>query len=195
MHDAVVGTLNVQTKTIRAPGHDPVLTAMKLKADQGILKAGLILSKDASDEGIPYADLSQLLGTGNGTLKTFTGTITGSPLEPGTVVVTDEVETFVDDGFGRLIGDAGGSGTTIYKSGAVSVTFDAAVVDETEITLTAKSEVVGVLDRDVDTTKSVDGATVIHGTVKEDELLKNSTPEACVAADLKLLRKRCIYPV
>ncbi|MBU0970622.1 MAG: hypothetical protein KKC20_08235 [Proteobacteria bacterium] len=195
MHDGVIATLNVQVRTIRAPGHDPVLSTIKLAADQGILKAGLILSRDTSDEGIPYTDLSQVLGTGTGSTKNYSGTIAGSPLEPGSIVVTDGVETFTDDALGNLIGDAGGTGTAIYKNGSVSVAFDVAVTNTTEIIVTSNSEVAGVLDRDVDTTKSVDGVTIIHGTVKEDELLKGSTPVACVAADFKLLRKKGVYPV
>ena len=195
MHDAVVGTLNVQTRTIRAPGHDPVLSTVKLAADQGTLRAGLILSKNTEDEGIPYTDLSQVFGTGNGSTKNYSGTITGAPLEPGSVVVTDGVETFIDDGIGNLIGDDGGTGIAIYKNGSVSVSFAAAVTNTTEITATSNSEVAGVLDRDVDTTKSVAGVTITHGTVKEGELLKGSTPVAGVAADFKLLRKRGVYPV
>jgi len=195
MHDAVIGTLNVQIKTIRAPGHDPVLSTVKLAADQGTLRAGLILSKDASDEGIPYESLSQVLGTGNGSTKNYSGTITGAPLEPGSVVVTDGVETFTDDAIGNLIGDGGGTGTVIYKNGSVSVAFNVAVTNATEIPVTSSSEVAGVLDRDVDTTISVAGVTITHGTVKEDELLKGSASVACVAADFKLLRKKGVYPV
>jgi hypothetical protein len=168
---------------------------MKLAADQGTLRAGLILSKNTDDEGIPYTDLSQVLGTGNGSTKNYSGTITGFPLEPGSVVVTDGVETFTDDAIGNLIGDGGGTGTAIYKNGSVSVSFNVAVTNTTEITVTSSSEVAGVLDRDVDTARSVAGVTVTHGTVKEDELLKGSTPVACVAADFKLLRKKGVYPV
>jgi hypothetical protein len=195
MHDGVISTLNIQVRTIRAPGHDPVLSTIKLAAAQGILMAGLILSKNTDDEGIPYTDLSQVLGTGTGSTKNYTGIITGSPLEPGSVVVTDGVETFTDDALGNLIGDDGGTGTVIYKNGSVSVVFNVAVINATEIIVTSNSEVAGVLDRDVDTTISVDGVTITHGTVKEDELLKGSTPVACVAADFKLLRKKGVYPV
>lgn len=195
MHDAKISTLSVQVKTVRAPGHDQMLFTMKLAASQGTLRAGAVMSKNSSGLGVPYEDLAQVLATGNGTLKTFTGTVTGAPLEPGSVAVADGVETFADDGVGRLTGDADGTGTVNYKTGAISVTFNTAVVDETEIDLTASRKIAGVLDLDVDTTKAIDGPLVVHGTVKEVMLTKNATPEACVAADFERLRDRGIYPV
>lgn len=195
MHDATIGTFNVQTKTIRAPGHEAVLTSIRLKASQGILRAGLVISQDKTGHGIPFESLSTALGTGNGSTKNFTGTVADAPLEPGSISVTDGVETFIDDGLGNLIGDAGGTGSAVYMSGAVTVSFDSAVANATEIELTAGSDIAGVLDRDVDTFKAADGTAVIHGTVKEGELLKGAAEAACGAAEFKLLQKRGIYPV
>lgn len=194
-HDAMVASLNVQVKTIRAPGHDQMMTSMKLKADQGTLRAGLILAKDSSDEGVPFENLTEVLAAGDGTETDFSGTIAGAPLEPGTVAITDETETFTDDGFGNLIGSAGGTGTVIYKTGTASVSFNAAPANGQDITVDSSREIAGVLDRDVDTTKAVDGMAVIHGTVKSDELLKGTTPVSADAAEFKLLAKRGVWPV
>ncbi|NDY73978.1 hypothetical protein DO021_19605 [Desulfobacter hydrogenophilus] len=195
MHNAKISTLTVQVKTVRAPGHDQMLFAMKLAASQGTLRAGALLSKNSSGLGVPYVDLTQVLGTGDGSTKAYTGTVTGAPLEPGSVVVTDGVEAFADDGMGRLTGDAGGSGTINCKTGAISVSFNVNVVNETDITVTSSRKIAGVLDMDVDTTKAIDGTLVVHGTVKEAMLTKGTTPVACVAADFERLRDRGIYPV
>lgn len=195
-HNATIASFTVKHESIRAPGHEPVLIAAKLAAAQGVLRKGLIIALDSDGNGIPYADLSGVIGTGDGATKEFTETLSGAPLEPGSVAVTDGVETFLDDGFGNLIGDAGGSGTVIYKTGAVSVTFNANVVDTTDVTATGNGEIKGVLDRDVDTAVSVDGAVIVHGTVKEGLLLKGAdSGTAAVAADFKRLNKRGIYPV
>lgn len=65
-------------------------------------------------------------GTGNTVLVTFTGTFAGAPLVPGSVSVSDGVETFTDNGVGVLVGSASGTGTINYETGAYSVTFNAA---------------------------------------------------------------------
>lgn len=46
------------------------------------------------------------------------------PLTPGTVVVTDSVETFSDDGLGNLTGDMGGTGAVDYSSGQIVAKFN-----------------------------------------------------------------------
>ena len=53
----------------------------------------------------------------------------------GTVIVTDNVETFTDDSNGILTGDQGGTGTVDYTTGAVSVTFATAPTSGTNVTL------------------------------------------------------------
>ncbi|MFW9872318.1 MAG: hypothetical protein ACFFG0_04380 [Candidatus Thorarchaeota archaeon] len=73
------------------------------------------------------------LDTGDGSTVTFTGTLGNTPLKAGKLVVTDNTETFTDNSDGTLTGDAGGSGTISYTSGAVSVTFNAAPTDGTDI--------------------------------------------------------------
>ena len=195
MTQGVVASFSVQHKTIRAPGHDHVLFSMAMKASQGVLRAGLIVAKDVNGDGIPYDSVSETLGTGTGTQKNFTGTITGGRLEPGTVSVTDGTESFIDDRFGHLIGDAGGTGSVIYLTGGVSVSFNAAVANGTDVTAAGSGEIAGVLDRDVDTDKSDPGIVVVHGPVKEAELIKGATPVACSAVEFELLRKHTIYPV
>jgi hypothetical protein len=75
------------------------------------------------------------IGTGNGTKQTFTATLVQHPVVPGDIIpitVDDPdggipAETFTDpEGDGTLAGDAGGTGTIDYATGALSVTFNAA---------------------------------------------------------------------
>ncbi len=195
-HNAIISSLTVKNESVRAPGHDQVLSSIKLAADTGIFRKGLIVVADPDGNGIPCSDLSSVIGTGDGTAKAFSGVLSGKPLEPGSVAVTDGTEIFTDDGFGNLIGDAGGSGTVIYKTGAVSVTFNAAVANAADVTATAIGEIKGVLDRDVDTAVSADGVVIIHGTVKETMLCKGAdSGTAAVSTDFELLNRRGIYPV
>jgi len=65
--------------------------------------------------------------TGDGATVAFTNTFTTqSPMVTGSVIVDDTVEVFSDDGAGVLTGSAGGTGTVVYATGVVSVTFAAA---------------------------------------------------------------------
>ncbi len=71
---------------------------------------------------------NEVLGTGDGSEKTFSGTlaaITGRRTALA-IVGEDTVETFVDNRDGTLTGDAGGTGTIDYSSGAISLTFNTA---------------------------------------------------------------------
>lgn len=68
--------------------------------------------------------------TGDGSTTAFSNTFTTNvPILEGSVVVDDTVEVFSDDGLGILTGDAGGSGTVNYATGAISVTFNTAPTD------------------------------------------------------------------
>jgi hypothetical protein len=91
--------------------------------------------------------------------------------------VTDGTETFSDDGYGRLTGDADGSGTIDYDTGALAVTFNANVTNEQAVTAEYERDVVGVLDQDVDTTKSGAALYIIHGSVQEPVLKVGQTAQ------------------
>ena len=69
---------------------------------------------------------SEELAVGDGTATEFSGNLDYAPVYAGTVEITDELETFTDDGEGNLTGSEGGSGTINYESGAYEVTFDTA---------------------------------------------------------------------
>lgn len=68
--------------------------------------------------------------TGDGATVGFTNTFTGNfPILPNTVVIDDTVEVFTDDGAGTLTGNLGGTGTVVYATGVISVTFNTAPAD------------------------------------------------------------------
>ena len=70
--------------------------------------------------------------TGDGSTTNFTTTVTGFPIFPGTLTITDNVELFEDSNQDwtisnvTLTGDQGGSATINYNSGSVDVTFNTA---------------------------------------------------------------------
>lgn len=73
--------------------------------------------------------------TGDGATVTFTTTLTGYPIYPSTLTISDNVEIFEDttttwtDSNITITGSAGGTATINYDTGVVSVTFNIAPVD------------------------------------------------------------------
>ena len=77
----------------------------------------------------------EIVATGNGVLTVFDFTLERQPVEISgdDFQIYDDTETFTDDGDGTLTGDGGGSGTIVYTTGVVQVTFNAAVTNEESI--------------------------------------------------------------
>lgn len=75
-------------------------------------------------------------GTGDAVTLTFAHTLTDitGARTAMYISVTDGVETFVDDRNGNMVGNAGGTGTVNYSTGAVSVTFAVAPTNLAAIT-------------------------------------------------------------
>ena len=76
----------------------------------------------------PWNVGTETIGTGDGSIKTFSGTLDYFPIVPNTVIMTDigVIETITDDGLGGLSSLLGGTGTINYLTGVFSVTFFAA---------------------------------------------------------------------
>lgn len=183
--DGKIGEFSRDDERARA-GEPHIIRTGKVQADQGDLPMGLVCTKNADGEMIPYAEVSaEVLGAGDGSKVTFAATLAAAPAEPGSVTVTDGVETFSDDGFGRLTGSAGGSGTVNYATGAVSVTFDAAVGNGVDVTADYVTAIDGVLDEPVDTTRNGSAQYVAFGLVRQDVLKVGATAQA--APDTTLL--------
>lgn len=191
-----VGSFSRNEERARVAGHEPVILSGAVKPNDGTYPTGLLLTRNASLHLVPLvAAAAEVIETGDGATKAFTGTLANAPVEPGTVVVTDGVEDFADDGFGNLTGDAGGSGTINYKTGSYSLTFNANVVADVDVTADYVTAVDGVLDEETDTTKSGSGIYVAHGTVDSNVLkVGKTTPAAPSATVLMLLQKHGIYP-
>jgi len=90
------------------------------------------------DAGNTTSVSTENIGTGDGSEKTFTNTLAfkagGAKRTCYGISVTDSVETFSDDYNGVLTGDAGGTGTINYTTGAISITFNSAPAGAQAIT-------------------------------------------------------------
>lgn len=79
--------------------------------------------------------------TGDGSTVTFTTTVTGFPIYPGTLTIDDTVELFQDTNEDwqitdvTITGDQGGTATINYDTGSVSVTFATAPTNGQNIKL------------------------------------------------------------
>ena len=96
--------------------------------------------------------IAATIQTGDGTTKTFTGTLVYNNPHSGysglsmaaptgfAIQITDGNERFNDDGNGNLVGSLGGTGTIDYMSGAYSVTFNTAPINGVAITYFSLAE-------------------------------------------------------
>jgi len=107
------------------------------KLKNAYLEDGAIVKRKGYEDfdRFVYAVAGEVLDTGDGSTKTFTGTVSNVPLRAGDLSVTDGTESFTDNSDGTLTGDAGGTGTINYTTGAVSVTFNANVTNLQDITM------------------------------------------------------------
>lgn len=193
-----IGSVSRDEERAQAHGHGPVVLSGALKANDGVYPVGLLLTRAANGNFNPLAVVAdEVIATGSGDTKAYTATLAGGlPVEPGTVSITDGVETFSDDGHGRLTGSAGGSGTVYYKTGVVSVEFAANVVNLTEVVADYTTAIDGVLDDLIDTAESASGNYIGHGTVRRDALKVGKVAQAEPGAGLlMLMQARGIYPV
>lgn len=194
---AKVGALSYNDERARGGGHDPVIVSRALAAALGKLPVGLVLSRDADGAAVPYETVTgEVVGTGDGTDKTFSAVLAKHPVEPGSVAVSDGVEDFADDGLGRLVGDAGGTGTVTYASGAVAVEFHAAPASAAAVTAAYDRRFGGVLDELADTAVSGSGLVIVHGAVRKDVLKVGVSAQAAPsAALLGRMEDQGVWPV
>lgn len=193
-----IGSFSRDDERARAHGHGPVVLSGALNAGDGVYPVGLLLTRASDGKFNPLAVVAdEVIATGSGDTKNYTVTLAaGLPVEPGTMAVTDGVETFGDDGHGRLTGSAGGSGTVNYTTGVVTVGFNANVVNETEVLADYTTAIHAVLDDQVDTAEDGAGNYILHGTVRRDALKVGKTAQAAPSAGLlMLMQARGIYPV
>lgn len=167
-------------------------------------------SSQAAREYASDGVVNETLATG--VITTVAGTLAHKPLIAGTLVITDGVETFTDNGLGVLVTDtSGGSNGTIsnYTTGAYSVSFKVAVVTGVKVYGTYRFNVeidtggIGGLDLEV-VSENVDAMVFplklnytvfaainlqrIHGMVLADEGMKFATQEIKFAIDQIVLK-------
>jgi hypothetical protein len=144
--NANIGDLSMKEAPVLFGNGPHVVRTPKLLAGQEALDPGRVVALDAASEVVPY-DAAQTIdgGTGDGSETTFTGSL--GPIEPGNLSIADGVETFTDDGFGNLAGDAAGTGKVNYKTGAFSVTFNTAPILDATVAVTYKPIMHGVLTK------------------------------------------------
>jgi len=194
--NAKIGSFEYEQQRARNIGQWPAIILGAFTASQGVLPAGLLLTK-ASGGYEPYkAVAAEAVGIGTGSVKAYTKTLASLPICPGTVVVSDGVETFADDGLGRLVGSAGGTGTIYYATGALAVSFNANVVNTTPITANYETALDAILDEDLDTAVSLAAPVILAGPVTQGVLKVGASAKvAPSAALLARLRKQHLYAV
>lgn len=94
----------------------------------------------ASNSGQAAIPLTQTIGTGNGVLVTFSGTLTSLPT-PLSVTVTAGAVSGTDNGSGVISGAGIASGTVSYTTGAISVTFSVAPANGVAVVVTYTNRV------------------------------------------------------
>lgn len=78
---------------------------------------------------------AEALGTGDGIATAFTGSLSFTPVRPGTVQIVAGAQTVTDDGNGNIVGDIGvGTNTINYATGAYNFDFAAAPALGVEVT-------------------------------------------------------------
>lgn len=190
-----VGSFARDEERARTPGHEPVILAGLAKANDGVYPTGLFLTRKAA-ELIPLAEVvAEVIEAGDGATQIYAGTLANFPVEPGTISITDGVETFADDGSGRLVGSAGGAGTINYKTGAYTLDFNANVGNAVDVEADYTTSVDGILDEEVDTAQTAACLYVAHGTVNSTVLKVGKVAKAEPSgALLMLLQRKGIYP-
>lgn len=103
----------------------PTSTFYTLKPDARCDGSRLFWYNDAN---LFYSDFPEQiqeeeLADGDDATVNFTGTLDNVPILIDSLIVYDGVEILLDNGDGTLTGDAGGSGTIDYTTGAYNVTF------------------------------------------------------------------------
>jgi hypothetical protein len=86
-------------------------------------------SSTTSVSGTTGTKKDELIGTGGSNNRSFSSTLSITPILANSVSVSDGVEQFHDDGAGNLTSARTGRGTVNYTSGSISVLFELAPAD------------------------------------------------------------------
>lgn len=86
---------------------------------------------------------NEVISVANSNILEYCFNLNRRPLDRGTLVITDGVETFTDNGVGQLIGDFGGYGNINYDGSYGCVIFNSAPLSGVNITATYTSTTIG----------------------------------------------------
>lgn len=201
--DAVLGKQTFSGKQVIDASHPAVVVTLPVKSNQGTISAGQMVSLNSQGKVVPYAkyeyvsaqiDNRQTIGTGDGSTKTFSGTLTDYPVAPKSVVVSAGTVEGVDDGCGRISG-TGVSGTINYETGEISVTFTTAPGNGVAVKAAYANRPVGVLTQTVDTTKETAGTVLVHGCVVGGSLQAKAGNSVVSATGTDITRLNNIYAI
>ncbi|MCX7726864.1 MAG: hypothetical protein N2053_08440, partial [Chitinispirillaceae bacterium] len=141
LYPSLVGTRVVGFQAMESPAGRVFLKKYVAEVPKGEAGVGSELQRsDTSSTDLfskKYASdivSRELIGTGNGTITTFTKTLDYKPIIPSTVTVVAGTLVATDDGSGNIAGDF--TGTINYDTGAISVTFSSAPSNGTEVRAT-----------------------------------------------------------
>ncbi|WP_027178206.1 hypothetical protein [Maridesulfovibrio bastinii] len=156
------------------------------------IPAGALMSRNSDGELLEFEETvtGTVVGIGDGAVTAFNGVL-GSMM-PGSLSITDGVETFTDNGGGVLVSTGSGSGSVDYATGAWAVSFAAAPAAETSITADHDPSPCGVL-KHVAEVGDTEAAVVVFGEVVTGQISVNGF--APTSDQLALLEAINIYPV
>lgn len=112
--------------------YDPVNPTAGYAVTQNWDGGAVLTAATPSARNILFPDMTvtsvanEVLATGDGVTRTFTGTLAHHPIIHSTMSVTDTVETFIDIHTLTLQGSLTGTGTINRYTGAYSITFNTA---------------------------------------------------------------------
>jgi hypothetical protein len=106
----------------------------------GNISAGNVIVSVFGDyvtpQGYTNAEITETIGTGDGSTTTFSATLSYKPIRPGTVVVQTGTVSGQDYNYDGNIFGAGVNGTVNYQTGAITVTFATAPASGATINVT-----------------------------------------------------------
>ncbi|WP_291325260.1 hypothetical protein [Desulfovibrio sp. UCD-KL4C] len=157
------------------------------------LEAGHLMGLTPEMELVPFDSTISGTTIGNGDDATTDFSNTLGAVMPGTLTITDRIETFTDNGGGILVSDAAGiSGNVDYSTGAFAISFKAAPAVDVPITADHKPVPAGILKRTAEV-GDTEGDVITFGQVNRKHLkVGEAFPSA---TQLRLLETKHIYPV
>lgn len=123
------GVISVSSTSGFSPGDSILVTQVTESGGGSSLNATYTIASVGSGSITTTTDTTSYAVYVGGGLVTkqvvsYSTTLTGLPIQAGSVLVDDGVETFTDNGSGIMVGSLGGTGSINYTTGLLAVTFN-----------------------------------------------------------------------